>query len=328
MCNASVVICTYNRAESLRRTLQTCCELVIPQGTTWELLVVDNNSTDHTKQVCDSFSGKLPIRYLHEMKQGQSAARNRGVVESRSDLLMFTDDDVDISPSWLFEMYTAAQQHPEIAIFGGPIFPKWEVPPPKWVLDNLGKLLTNVHLDWGSDSLLITLGDDRFFAGANMAYRRAVLTNGFAFREDIGVKGRSLSVASNLRGEEIELQQQLRLNGCQSFYVATAPVYHRHPPERQTESYVRAFYMGMGAAAARQAPPSESTKTFLGAPQYLWRVFLSSAMKYGFTRWCASSRTWLPAECRMASTWGQIVECRRRSCLDQEVGFHKNEKPL
>lgn len=285
--------------------------------------MVDNNSTDHTNEVCESFVGKLPLRYLREMKQGQSAARNRGIIESRAEFLMFTDDDVSVSSTWLSEIYSAARAHPKAAIFGGPIYPKWTEPPPAWVLDNLGKLLTNVHLDWGPNSFLIAPEDDRFFAGANMAFRRAVLTNVCAFREDLGVKGCNLSVAGNLRGEEIELQRELRRCGFQSYYVASAPVYHRHLPERQTESYVRVFYIGMGVSSARLTPIPVGTKRFLGVPRYLWRVFLTSATKYIFTRLWASSRTWLPAECKMASAWGQIIEYRRQSRLHRDAKTSK-----
>ena len=85
--NVSVILCTYNRCETLRKTLQTFGDLEIPKGVTWELLVVDNSSGDATRQVCESFAGRLPRRYLFESRQGQSCAWNGGIHEAAAPLI-------------------------------------------------------------------------------------------------------------------------------------------------------------------------------------------------------------------------------------------------
>ncbi len=180
----SIILCTYNRAASLRRTLETLCALQIPLGLTWELLLVDNNSTDATKQVGEEFRSKLPIRYLFEPRQGKSYALNTAVEAAGGDLLLFTDDDVDVDPNWLAGYQEAADRHAEVGFFGGRILPRWATPPPPWVVRNLGQLNTIVHLDWGDAEKLITDPDHAVFPGANVAFsshdfrRRAPLPSG------------------------------------------------------------------------------------------------------------------------------------------------------
>src|SRR5512134_131488 len=97
----TVAICTWNRGELLRKTLEQMTELVVPPGVTWELLVVNNNSTDHTDAVAAGFRRRLPLRYLVEPTPGKSNACNLAVREARGDYILWTDDDVLVSPQWL-----------------------------------------------------------------------------------------------------------------------------------------------------------------------------------------------------------------------------------
>src|SRR5688500_3500637 len=94
----TVIICTRNRADQLRRTLESAAAVDTPEHVSWELLVVDNGSTDHTPEVVESFSGRLPIRRVSEPEAGLSNARNRGVAEAKGDYICWTDDDVLIDP--------------------------------------------------------------------------------------------------------------------------------------------------------------------------------------------------------------------------------------
>ena len=189
--DVSIIICTYNRAESLRQMLTTCCELEIPQGLQWELIVVDNNSTDDTKRLCESFGGKLPLRYLFEPRQGKSVALNRGIHEALASLLLFTDDDVDVDKHWLSNLWTAAARHPEVSFLGGRVTPRWERQPPRWLAEHFREVPMwgiSLHFDMGEMERL--LGADEWpFPGANLAIRRRAILNGFFFREDIGPTG-------------------------------------------------------------------------------------------------------------------------------------------
>src|SRR5215469_2479676 len=99
----SVVICTHNRCKLLKDTLVSLAQMAKPEGLPWELLVVDNNSSDQTKEVVESFSGgcELKPQYVFERAPGLSHARNRGVKESRADIISFLDDDVIVASDWL-----------------------------------------------------------------------------------------------------------------------------------------------------------------------------------------------------------------------------------
>src|SRR5262249_4803687 len=133
----TVAICTWNRAELLDRTLAQLRHLEVPPGVSWELLVVNNNCSDHTDEVLARHAPHLPLRRLFEAEQGLSASRNRAVAEAPGELILRTDDDVLADPRWLAEYVEAAKRFPEAGFFGGTIDPWFEVPPPAWVRDNL-----------------------------------------------------------------------------------------------------------------------------------------------------------------------------------------------
>ena len=101
MTRITVAVCTWNRARLLDRTLARLRELCIPDGIDWELLVVNNNSTDETEKVLDRHAGHLPLRRLVESKPGKANAANRAAAEARGELILWTDDDVLVDRGWL-----------------------------------------------------------------------------------------------------------------------------------------------------------------------------------------------------------------------------------
>ena len=117
----TVAICTRNRAELLCRAMDTIVALTIPAGVEWELIVIDNGSTDNTAEVLAGYKDRLPIRRVYEPVAGLSNARNRAVVEARGDYICWTDDDVLLDRGWLLKYHEAFARFPEIAYFGGPI---------------------------------------------------------------------------------------------------------------------------------------------------------------------------------------------------------------
>jgi glycosyltransferase involved in cell wall biosynthesis len=304
----SIIICTYNRAESLRRTLHTCCDLVIPAGVTWELLVVDNNSSEATKMVCDEFTGKLPLRYLFEPHPGKSFALNRGMEEAKGELLLFTDDDVDLTPSWLQVHVDAAKRYPSAMFFGGKVVPRWETPPPSWVLEHQQKILWAVTMDYNlADNEKLLTMDENPFVGANLSIKNTAFSGGELFCTRIGPEGKT-----PVHGEESDLLKRFLRKGMQGIFVPTAVVYHRNPPERAMESYVRRWYKGLGIRTVRLEGLGDMTHVWFGAPRYLWRQLVEAACRYALTRWTKPSGIWLRHEINMARTWGMICEHRRQ----------------
>lgn len=303
----SVIICTYNRIHELKKTLESFRTVECPAGLQWELVIVDNNSSDDTAQLCRQFSEVLPISYVFESRQGKSCALNRGVQEAKGQLYAFTDDDVDVGPQWLSELSLASLEHPEARVFGGKITPRWACSPPKWLSAHSDGMLRalSVCYDRGIEPHFLR-DDEPLFYGANMALRREVFEEGVRFREDLGPNGRGA-----VRGEEIEMLQELLRRGYRGFYVPAALVYHRNPKERMTERYLRCWYKGAGMEAVRRGHYEDTKRKWLGAPGYLWRQFVLHARIYLVTRYTCPSHIWLPSEITMMKSWGAICEFRR-----------------
>jgi GT2 family glycosyltransferase len=298
--NCSVVICTYNRFESLRRTLNSLAGLDLPADVRWELVVVNNNCTDATEAVCGEFSGRLPLRHVVERQQGLNTARNRGVREATSNLVAFTDDDVEVDPVWLGKLWLAARGHPDATFFGGNIMPRWEVPPPRWLARNSRILLAGpcVHLERDNEERFLRDGEWPFF-GANMAFRRSVFEAGHWFREDLGQVGNSPN-----RQEETEFMRRIMGAGYRGFYVPGAVIHHHNPASRMTERYIREWFKGAGMSDVRLGFVSRATGL-------AWGSLLANGLRYALMRPLASHRTWLRAEIEMARAWGMICESRR-----------------
>ena len=302
----SVIICTYNRCKSLRRTLQSCCDLVIPAGVTWELIIGDNNSTDATRQVCDEFVGHLPLRYLFESRQGKSIVLNRSVHEATGALLLFTDDDVSLEKRWLAELHQAATTHRNLDFFGGKVVSGWEQPPPAWIADNLSWLRSYPRLDHGDCEKLLQTDQEEYVIGANIAFRREVYAAGHTYRTEIGPSGSDSSRTGRVGQEEVDFQETLFRAGHRGLYVPGAIVFHHDPPHRLTAQYIRKYYKCMGRSDALCMPRPDSKHNWFGVPRYIWRKFATECFRYGLTRPFGPSRLWLSAECSMFYCLGKI----------------------
>jgi glucosyl-dolichyl phosphate glucuronosyltransferase len=317
--DVSVIICTFNRAESLRRTLKTCADLDVPALISWELVVVDNGSRDHTRQVCQAFTGRLPLRYVLEPKSGLSHARNCAISVAAGNVVVFTDDDVDVDPRWLANLLRAATTQPAASFFGGRVLPQWEKPPPMWVLENT-HLLSGVimNFDAGDRERLLERSERTFF-GANMAFRRSVLGGLHVFDPEFGYKGKALTP-----GEETDFMRRLMQEGHRGCYVPDAVVYHRNPSERGTERFVRRWQIGQGIVMQRSSGQSHQSHLWWGAPRWLWKRCGEAGLRYVFSRCLKPSARWLRHEMAMAQAWGMICEHRqqRRSSEQGEAGGH------
>ena len=150
----SVNICTYNRCRMLREALESVLSQRVHDGGRYEVIVVDNNSTDETRQVVESFiaRGHANLRYVFEGRQGLSYARNAAVSAARSPILAFTDDDVRVKPDWVATIKRTLDDHPEVDCVGGKVLPRWTFAPPSW--------LTREH--W-APLALVDYGDQPFY---------------------------------------------------------------------------------------------------------------------------------------------------------------------
>ncbi len=244
----STVICTYNRSHLLRKSLLAFQNMASTDAA--EIIVVDNNSTDDTRDVVLECKGILanviPVTYVHEPVQGLSAARNTGISAARGGIIAFLDDDAIPSETWLTGMKTLFESHPEAVAAGGPIEPNFEIPRPDWLTKDFEGPYT--ILDFGED--VIEFPKNRWPFGASLAFRGEVLRK-HRFAEHLGRKGDTL-----LSDEETWILRTLAAEGGKIYYVPDMRVKHFIPKQRLTRDWVREryYYGGMSKAfAARGA---------------------------------------------------------------------------
>jgi glycosyltransferase involved in cell wall biosynthesis len=272
----SVAICTWNRADMLAQTLERFTRLEVPPGVDWELLVVNNNCTDHTDAVLAQFERRLPLRRVHEPTPGQSFARNRAIEEARGEYLLWTDDDVQVEPAWLVAYAAAFRRWPEAGVFGGPVRPWFEGTPPKW-LDNVVSLVGDVFAvrDLGDTARPLAAPTHVPF-GANMAFRTELLRD-HRFDTTIGVRP-----GSEVRGEETKLIEQLLADGATGWWVPDARVLHFIPRQRQSVAYLRRWFRGVGEFHAFRAEGVDAP--LFGAPRWAWRQLVELEARYALLR--------------------------------------------
>jgi glycosyltransferase involved in cell wall biosynthesis len=229
--DASVVVCTYNRAESLRDTLRTLQALRPAPGRTWEVIIVDNNSKDNTRAVVEEAQRTWPLlRYEFEGAQGLSNARNHGIASARGDVILFTDDDVLPEPDWLEATLAGLETYGADAC-GGYIAPIWESPPPPWLTERFYGFLA-VRTD-RSDDYPITAETPTPF-GANMAFRRHVFDRVGLFDTNRGRTGAILA-----SGEDGEMFARMLAAGMKVVFLGRSRVHHKVESFRTTKRYLR-----------------------------------------------------------------------------------------
>src|SRR5438067_9854723 len=133
----TIAICTWNRARLVEQALNSLTRLQVPPGLEWEVVVINNNSPDGTTAVLESFVSKLPLRHFLETNQGIAFARNRAAREARGDVVLWTDDDIQVKPNWLARYASEIASHSDCGFFGGPVELLFEGNPPQWLLDGL-----------------------------------------------------------------------------------------------------------------------------------------------------------------------------------------------
>jgi len=269
MIKISVIICTYNRANSLKDTLDYLKNQSYKDDS-WELIVVDNNSNDNTKEIINSYKNKLPnLTYQFEPNQGLSFARNLGIKYAHGDIIAFTDDDVLPEADWLYQISN------NMAIYncdacGGYISPKWEAPPPSWLSEIFyGFLAIKIDLN-GPRQLSIT---DELPFGANMAFRKSIFSAYGLFDTHKGRKGNILA-----GGEDIEMFERIIHAQCPVFYFPNIKVAHKVEAFRTKKNYFRRWRFQCSKNIAMEWN-HESSRNLFGVPFYLINQTIKSIIK-------------------------------------------------
>jgi glycosyltransferase involved in cell wall biosynthesis len=231
------IICTYNRAHYLDDTLKSLIANR-PDNQNFELLVVDNNSSDNTADVVQKHQqNSEAVRYVKETKQGLSHARNRGIEEADTPYLVFLDDDIQATESLIPGWQSFFADYPEAVAAGGKNHVQFDDPRPPWMSYFLLPLLA--YHDLGDTIKKYSSGN--YPVGCNMGFRKDIFDQVGLFDTDLGRKGKSLNA-----GEEKELFKRIRQLDKDVYYLPDAFLYHRVSAERLTIEYIRKQAYGLG----------------------------------------------------------------------------------
>ncbi len=295
----SVVICTWNRSRLLRLTLEEMTHLDVPSGTTWELIVVNNNCSDDTDSVLADFRHRLPLVRLFEPTPGKSHAGNLAVREAKGEYIIWTDDDVLVEAEWLKAYLKAFTQWPYATIFAGAIDPWFEKPPPRW-LELVFPQVANAYAALDHGRIGFDLTRDTYPYGANMALKRtAQLQEPYDTR--LGPRPNS-----GIRGEEMIMARRLLDAGASGRWVPEARVRHFIPPNRQTLDYLREYFFGSGEVLGMLGRNDSGELRALGRPLWLWKEAVLSEISYQVGRSFRSPEKWIEAFRRANVARGQI----------------------
>lgn len=282
---ASVIICTRNRADSLARTLDSVRAAAADVTDAWELLIVDNGSTDHTQAVVARFQADLPLRSVSEPDAGLSHARNAGLAAAQGQYIIWTDDDVLVDDNWLKAYFSAFRSNPDDAIFGGASTPRYLGAPRRWFAERERDLASLLAIrnspEWDA------IDAARVPFGLNYAFR--------APEQRLNLYDPALGVAPGRRrgGEETAAIRSALAAGSTGRWVWDAKVYHLIGPERQTLRYVFEYYLSNGYEWPI-VPLGEAGLRIRGIPLQLVKIALrhgSSCLAkaaLGHSSWVAS----------------------------------------
>ena len=265
----TVIICTYNRAKYIGNLLESIAKNDIDKSA-YEIVLVDNNCTDNTREICETFAKAhkdVNFRYVVESEQGLSAARNKGIKEAKGDVIVYVDDDALVDSPYLRTYAEWFATHPKTMACGGPIEPLYETEEPSWMSPYTKALLT-AWMNYGDKAREYPRG--RYPGGGNAAYRKEVFDQVGLFNTALGRKG------GNLMGsEEKDIFDKMQALGMQVLYLPTPVLHHIIPQTKLESDYFNRLTTQIGI--------SERQRTLaIGEGKYIKRLLAEGV------KWCGT----------------------------------------
>ena len=257
----SIVLCTYNNADSLEITLKQLTNLNCQEQKLHEIIIVDNNSPDHTAAVVQKYThlDNSAFHYYFEQKQGLSHARNTGLVQARGKYILFTDDDAEIYPHWLDAYIGIIRAHSPDCLYSK-INIIWDSPQPWWFLP--AYIPCFVGLDYGN-TLIDVVDIHHEFYGKNFCVQKSLLQELGGFDPKLGRQGTKLAA-----GEETLLYRKLIETEKKVIYFPDAEVGHRLKKREYTREHIKKLYID-GAYSSHHIATITARKKILGRPAHL-----------------------------------------------------------
>lgn len=263
----SFITCTYNRDKYIGQTLQSVCDQKYPDNN-YEIIVIDNNSTDNTASICEEFRAEYPnknFRYFKEMNQGLSFALNRGIKEAQGEYLIFVDDDETIIPQHLERLDNHLRTYPEAVLCGTPVIPVYEIPEPKW-MSRFTQRLIGGYFDQGKEVKIL---EAKNYPGTGHTIIKKELYERYGnYNTELGRKGTSL-----IGAEDKDMFNRLKNNNIVCYYLPDIPIYHHIPPNKMTDEFFHKLTYSIGK--------SERIRTKAVSEKEFRNRLLSEGIKWG-----------------------------------------------
>ncbi|WP_448249766.1 glycosyltransferase family 2 protein [Thalassotalea agariperforans] len=261
----SIVFSTYNGNKTLPLMLDSLIGVKEAFSSAWEIIAVNNNSTDNTEAILNHYAKKLPITIINQTTPGKNAALNKALPLIKGSLIIFTDDDVIVPKNWLEQYWNVSEKHSEHDVFGGPIRPYWERSPNPEILT---KIPMGIAFAVHSDKLTSSQMSPSNLWGPNMAVRKAVL-NKVTFNENIGPRPGSYAM-----GSETDFLDRVARHGFKAYFDTEITLQHYIRANQITPKWLhgRAYRAGRGALHSDvRNQKFTQYATLLGYPR--WLVF-------------------------------------------------------
>lgn len=281
----SIIISTYNNANSLVRTLSSLVEQDADKSL-WECVVVNNASTDETESLFERFASEhkeLNLRMVRESQQGLSFARNCGINEAKGQFVAFIDDDETVNREFVSSYIDLFNNYGAFA-GAGAIKVCYDSARPKWMSYYTEKMIAN-PIDLGEK--VVTITSSVTPAGGNMAFNREIFALYGGFNTSLGRKGSEL-----LGGEENDMFDRIRNLGERIFYAPNAVVYHHIADSKLTPEYFDKLSYGVGVSKRLRAE-IEGAERELFADEKRKRVFAFVLAALYFISFQPQKAAWL-----------------------------------
>lgn len=244
----TVAICTYNGASRLPQVLERLRQQVYPQSLSWEVIIVDNNSTDNTAEVVKNFQTlfppTVPLKYVAERQQGLAYGRQKAIELASGKYVGFLDDDNLATPQWVAEAFAFGEANPQAGAYGSRIFGEFEVTPPP----NFDKIAPFLALtDRGTEARIYKPHKKILPPGAGLVIRRQAWLD--CVPKEILLSGRIGS--SMVCGEDLEVVLYIQQAGWEIWYNPNMCIYHQIPHWRLEREYLLRLFRGIGLSRYR-----------------------------------------------------------------------------
>ncbi len=262
----SIIISTYNRSKALAKTIESILGQQPSGRFDYELLLIDNNSADDTKDVIEKYAAGAggKIRHFFEPVPGKCHAQNMAIREAKGEILVFTDDDVIADSHWLETIGECFLTQPCDGV-GGKVLPIFPENTPDWVKNNAVKMAGGVVIyDMGEESRPFDNNTMERFIGANFAFRRKVFEECGLFRTDLGP-------GKGVIGEDTEFFYRLLNMNKKLYYCSKAVVWHPVDLKRLHLRHLARWHIALGRFSARREKEETKEKFvyYFGIPRYL-----------------------------------------------------------